>query len=169
MKRVIIGVNIFLLILLLISLYLSGTKRNGLVHQKLELANGSSYFNIMLGDFQPFRIGLHQDGTLDYVSNYIENTEQIIYFYRSGVVQSKLKRDNDDRVQGRAYYFYDKSGNLSSDYNYVDDLKFGSAVAYHDSSDHIKQIMLYNENGELYYRKTFDWQGNLLSEEGSKY
>jgi hypothetical protein len=47
-------------------------------------------------------------------------------------------------------------------------VKSGSAVSYHDSTDRIKEVMLYNDIGELYYRKTFDKNGELLQVEGDK-
>ena len=43
-----------------------------------------------------------------------------------------------------------------------------TAVSFHDSTGRIKEVMRYNDNGELYFRKIFDGQGNLIKTEGSE-
>lgn len=133
--------------------------------------NGSYEFQYHSDDSLIVGVGFNKHGKLEYVSNfpYEDGSEQrIYYFFKSGVVQSKVRIDTLGKVQGEAYYFYPNSGNLSSSYHYLNGVKMGSAVSYHDSSDHIKSVMLYNDEGELYYRKTFDWQGNHLKTEGRK-
>ena len=136
---------------------------------KKEEFNNSIIYHIVKDDSTILDICFLPSGELSYVSNFPKGYEQLVSYYNnSGAIQSKLKMDTLGRIFGRAYYFHDKSGNLSSDYNYIDDIKVGSAVSYHDSTERVKAIMLYNEKGELFYKKSFDKYGNHIKTEGSK-
>ena len=138
--------------------------------KKKEFNNGDLYQLIDSdSDSIILDIGFFKDGDLNFVSNVPYGFEQVIYYHKkTGVIQSKLKIDSLDRISGRAYYFHDINGNLSSDYNFIDGVKIGSAVSYHDSTERVKAIMLYNEKGELFYKKSFDKYGNHIKTEGSK-
>lgn len=137
--------------------------------KKQPIENGFIY-HFFKGDSLLLDVGVSKSGNLKYLANFPEDHDQVIVFQeRSGIIQSKLKKDKSTmKTNGRAYYFFEESGNLSSDYNYVNGVKSGSAVSYHDSTDRIKEVMLYNDIGELYYRKTFDKNGELLQVEGDK-
>ena len=115
-------------------------------------------------------VGVKDNGELMYVYKPAADHDQLLLFDTiTGVLTSKIKKNTATRkTEGRAYYFYRKSGNLSGDFNFVDGIKTGSAVSYHDSTDRIESVMLYNEQGQLYYRKTFDEQGKHIKTEGKK-
>ncbi|MEZ5033250.1 MAG: hypothetical protein R2787_17820 [Saprospiraceae bacterium] len=85
----------------------------------------------------------------------------------TGLVQALLSYDKSNNINGRAYYFYEESGNLEADYNYINGVKTGNAVEYHDSTALLKTTMLYNEEGQMYFRLRYDREGNILSKEGS--
>jgi antitoxin component YwqK of YwqJK toxin-antitoxin module len=137
--------------------------------EKQEFENGYLY-QFMTEDSILLDIGFTGSGDLKYIMNYpAGHDQQLLFSEETGVLLTKYKMDPKTRKkQGRAYFFYKHSGNLSGDFNFVEGVKTGSAVSYHDSTDRIQSIMLYNDDGELYYRKTFDKKGNLLKEEGSK-
>lgn len=145
-------------------------KEENLHLETYEIEKGSQIFQVKKNGNAILNIKINKSGELDYISNITKlGYEQLIYFHESdGAIKSKIKLDTSDNTIGRAYYFYKNSGDLSSDYNYIDGVKVGSAVSYHESSDHVKEVMLYNKEGNLLHRKTFDWEGNLVKEEGSK-
>ncbi len=72
-----------------------------------------------------------------------------------------------EKLHGRCYYFYKESGFLEGDINYVNGVKVGNAVIYHDSTALVKSTMLYNDEGQLYFRITYDIDGNIISKEGN--
>ena len=144
-------------------------KSQDLLYQKVLFPNGNYAYKINIGVYHIIEVGVKDNGELNYFINYPPDHEQMISFFSNGVIQSKIKKDENGITQGNAYYFYRETGNLSSEYFYKNGIKTGSAVSYHDSSRRVKEFMLYNENGELFYRKTFDEQGSLLKEEGSRY
>lgn len=115
-------------------------------------------------------VGFTSSGNLKYVVTFTPTHDQLLLFNEeTGTIKAKLKNDKKSfKTFGRAYYFYENSGNLSSDYGYDEGIRVGSARSYHDSTDRIKSIMLYNDSGNLYYRKNFDKYGNHLNTEGSK-
>lgn len=166
MNKLNLACTIFFICFFLVSCFKS---KNELTFDKEEYENGYLY-HIKKDDSLLLDIGFYNSGELSYLSNFPNNYEQAIFFHkRTGVIQSKLKIDTVNKIFGQSYYFYEKSGNLSSEYNYVNNIKTGSAVSYHDSSNHIKEVMLYDSIGQLYYRKTFDKQGNHVKTEGTKY
>ncbi len=71
-----------------------------------------------------------------------------------------------EKLHGRCYYFYKESGFLEGDFNYINGVKVGNAVIYHDSTALVKSTMLYNDEGQLYFRITYDIDGNIISKEG---
>ena len=131
--------------------------------------NGQEYYLLKRKDSTLLQIGLNKEGGLDCVVNFPKDYAQQIYYHKNGVIQSKLKDHKHKKATfGRALYFNPESGNLSGDFNYVDGVISGPAVTLFDSIGFINTIMLYNENGELYYIETYDEYGNLLKVEGNK-
>lgn len=159
---------IFLSLALIFCIYFPGEDKQDLLYQKVIFDTENYEYKIKVGPNHIIKVGVKENGNLNYFVNFPKSHEQIISFHDNGIIKSKIKVDRENKTQDRAYYFYENSGNLSSSYNYVNDVKVGSAISYHDSSDHIKEIMLYNDFGELYSRKTYDWQGNLIKTEGSR-
>lgn len=106
----------------------------------------------------------HLKAIARYKNNKI-NGEQY-YFFPNG----KLKRKENfrDGIQwGKAYYYYE-SGVIQYERNWEDGIKVGYCQDYYDISGRIQAINLYNDAGQLFYKKTFDSEGHLLAEEGSK-
>ena len=172
MKNIWIIVSCIFLIIIIGQYIHSKEKKNILLplnFQKQTFKGGSYSYHLNIGDSTILDVGFFCSGELSYVSNFPKFYEQTVFYHKEdGTIQSKLKKNSLNKTFGRTYYFHKNSGNLSSMYNYANGVKTGSAVSYHDSSDHVKEVMLYNDKGELYYRKTFDWQGNHIKTEGSK-
>jgi hypothetical protein len=106
-------------------------------------------------------LGFIRNILTDSTANY-----QLISFTNSLIIQSILKIENN-KVNGRAYYFDEKSGNLIANYNYTNDVRTGNAVTYFDSTAIVKETMLYNDYGEMYWRETYDIWRNVVKTEGS--
>jgi antitoxin component YwqK of YwqJK toxin-antitoxin module len=135
-----------------------------------EKRDGSFRYTIQLNDSIVAILDFFPTGKIERFANFTENGQrQDIFFYEnSGFVQSKLNVNDNNEATGQANYFFEKSGNLSSQYDYINGTKVGEAVSYHDSSGRVKSFMLYNDDGQLYYRKTFDEYGNHIKTEGRK-
>ena len=91
-----------------------------------------------------------------------------LYFYPSGILNKKIMYSNNIE-KGNAFYFYDNTGTLES-FKYFRDGKqvLYGAEYYNDSIGLMKSTLHFNDKGELYYRKNFDVDGNVLGEEGTK-
>lgn len=87
-------------------------------------------------------------------------------FYKNGNLSSKQLLDNDAKIQGRVYFFYEGTNNLSAYFNYVDDQKFGLAQEYHDTTANLKSQMMYNDREEKFWHKYFSTDGVVIKEEG---
>ena len=89
-------------------------------------------------------------------------------FYPDGKLEQKVTY-KDNKVNGHVYFFYN-TGVLKSHKFYIDGKIFGNAVDYFDDTvGLIKSILMFNENGKLYYRKEFDSLGNVIKVEGKKW
>lgn len=109
-----------------------------------------------------------ETGRLFYLETNISETEsqEVLFFHNNGRVSSKENR-NESINNGYAYYYY-KSGVRMAWRYWIDDLKVGTANDFYDTTGNMKAVMLYNDLGQLYYRRNLDRQGNILSTEGSK-
>lgn len=145
-------------------------KDNSLITLETKLEGEKTIYVLKQADEIISEIGINSSGKLDYVLNPVEgNVDQITFYYPStGRIQSKVNQDSNRIQTGLGYYFYEKSGNLASVYKYVDGNRFGEAFSYHDSINLLQSIMLYDHDGEMYYRKKFDEVGNHISTEGTK-
>ncbi len=88
------------------------------------------------------------------------------YFFQNGKLERK-ENFRDGLQWGKAYYYY-PSGVVQYERNWEDGKKVGYCQDYYDTTGRIKVVNLYNEDGQLFYKKTFDENGHLLSEEGSE-
>lgn len=87
-----------------------------------------------------------------------------VWYYPNGKIKSKINYVNNTE-DGMAYYFYE-SGVIKSFRKWNKGKIVGYAVDYYDIYSRVESIMLYNDDGFLIYRKTYDEDGRLISEEG---
>ena len=167
MKSLIVPICLILLIgSVVINIYL--LKRNDVPLALNPYPSGNEY-TMLLDEKLFFKIGVLNEGKLDYYVSLTEsNKKQVFKFFPNGFLQSLIQLNSEDQINGRAYYFSDKSGYLISDYSYVDGVKWGNAVSYYDSTALLRETMLYNQNGELYYKETYSRDGKLINKEGEK-
>jgi antitoxin component YwqK of YwqJK toxin-antitoxin module len=132
--------------------------------------DGSFRYTIQFNDSIAAILDFYPTGKIERIANFTENGQrQDIFFHEStGFVLSKLNVDENNEAEGQANYYFEKSGNLSSQYSFIQGKKVGEAVSYHDSTGRVKTYMLYNNEGQLYYRKSFDELGNHIKTEGEK-
>jgi len=151
---------------LMISLIFYNCRNEPFVITK-KIRDNRAVYVVEHNDGEQFEFALQSNGKLDYVSNKIYYDKiQTIYFHGNGLMESKIMKDTLHRTNGRAYYFYDISGNLSGDYNYVNNVKYGNAVTYYDSTAIQKKSMLFNEEGLVYWYQEYDRKGKVIKEEG---
>lgn len=123
-------------------------------------------FSISLDDKELLVIGVKENLGLTYLSNYANGYIQKFHFHENGMLGTKTKLDTNGIIQDGMYYFFKSNGNLSHNYNYVDDKKVGVSKSYHSNSPYLREYMEYDSLGRLYYRKTYDELGNTIKEEG---
>lgn len=91
-----------------------------------------------------------------------------LWFYKTGVLDRKILIANHE-INGNAYYFYKENGALKSDRYFKNDTQVSYGADYWgDSLGTIKSSLHFNDNGEIYYKKNFDINGKLISEEGHR-
>ena len=111
----------------------------------------------------------YPNGQLKFIKRYQDGilNGQAQWFYDNGnIEQTVIFKQGEEN--GNAYYFY-TDGALKN-FRYWRDGKMVSYVTdyYDDSVGIIKNVLLYNNDGQLIYRKHFDSLGNFLKEEGKK-
>lgn len=98
--------------------------------------------------------------------NGILNGESTLY-YENGNLKSKIIYKNG-LENGHAYYFF-SSGALESHRFWVQGKMTGYVADYWDGeASIIKNVLLFNSNGDLIYKKEYDSLGNFIKEEGHK-
>ena len=111
----------------------------------------------------------HSDGSLKFIKRYKEGqlTGQAQWFYADSKLEQTVMFKNGTE-NGNAYYFY-PSGTLKSHRHWRDGKMNGYVADYYDDTvGIIKSVLIYNDNGSLVYKKTFDSLGRVISEEGKK-
>lgn len=110
------------------------------------------------------------EGNVIKMVNYRNNmpSGELLTFHDNGKISVKASMDSiHDKFEGFSYYFYE-SGVISGERFFRNNKKIGRANDYYDISGNLKSFLLYNNNGELYYRKTIDEDGSVISVEGEK-
>ena len=93
-------------------------------------------------------------------------TGEQLWFYPSGVLNRKIFIQNGE-ANGNGYYFYDSTGTLSAHRYFRNDKEvFHGAEYWNDTIGITKSSIYFNDSGEIYYKKNFDENGNLINEEG---
>jgi antitoxin component YwqK of YwqJK toxin-antitoxin module len=93
---------------------------------------------------------------------------ECFWFYPSGKLEQKVTYEKSS-VNGQVYFYYE-SGVIKEHKFYINGMPFGYATTYYDDTiSIIKQILLFNGEGKLAYKKEFDSDGNVISVEGKKY
>ena len=122
-------------------LLLGGCGLNNDVKIRIEEVNVESgrTFHFITEDSVILGVIFSDSGALVGIVNSTPEYDQLLLFSENtGGLMAKYKKDQTTLMTtGRAYYFYEKSGNLSGDFNYVNGIKSGSAISYHDSTDRI--------------------------------
>lgn len=136
----------------------------------VEIMTDSSYaaYSVTYEENQPVVLWFFDDGNLRYLGNFIGDNVQHLDFHKNGQLAVKTTVDSLDNIQNGRYYFYDSNGNLSYNYNYIDNNKVGVAKSYHPNSPYLKEYMEYDSLGQMHYRRTYDKFGNTIKEEGKK-
>lgn len=109
------------------------------------------------------------DGSLKFIKRYKNGIidGQAQWFYPDGKVEQTVMFKNGEE-NGMAYYFY-PSGALKHFRHWRNGRMNGYVADYYDdTAGIIKAVLIYNDNGNLLYRKDFDSLGRFISEEGSK-
>lgn len=111
-----------------------------------------------------------QDSCIASILLFNDSINQYFDFYDNGLLRFKtLLSKADGSSNGPGYFFYRNSNYLWTSFTFRNDLKVGSGLEYHDSTDLIKSIFEYNDNGELYFKKSFDRYGKFIKQEGSRF
>lgn len=161
-----IGITIFL-----ISIYSCYNKGR----ENISYYDNGSIKNIVVGlkedSLKKIEYEFYPDGELKKISRFdrngLINGEQL-WFYSSGRLDRKLHYSNDE-LNGNAYFFYDTTGALKHFRFFQNSYEILFGVDYWgDSMDLIKSSLHFNRNGQLFYKKNFDENGELISEEGKK-
>jgi len=159
----------FFLILFIFLIFVRNRNRNDSECRKVRYSPEKYTFNIKIDSNQIIEIGVIGN-KLKYFSNTTKNTDfkQGLYFFENGMLQSKLLQNSLDQVEGQAVYFFKNTGCLDATFSFVNNIKTGVAISYFDSTNHKKEEMHYNYGGELFYKKTFNKQGDLIKTEGKE-
>jgi antitoxin component YwqK of YwqJK toxin-antitoxin module len=91
---------------------------------------------------------------------------EILGFYPDGKLLAKVQKVNG-KINGKAYYFY-KSGVIMHERNWINGRKVGLCNDFYDTTGAVKAVLLYNNQGELYYKKVLSRTGEVLRIEGKK-
>ena len=117
-----------------------------------------------------YKVTYYSNGTIQTIKHYDlrDSLEgESVWFYPNGSLQEKVIFKNG-KANGHAHYFYE-SGALKSHRFWKDDKMAGYVSDYFDDTlAPIKTVMLFNDSGQLVYKKTFDKLGTMLTEEGAK-
>lgn len=113
------------------------------------------------------KIFYYPDGKIQTIKYFKDSllSGQSFWFYPNGTMM-QIATYVQGKANGLAYFFYE-SGALQSCRIYSEDKLVGYTVNYFDKSvDLKKSIFLFNDSGQLYYKKEFDTLGNVIREEG---
>ena len=134
--------------------------------QRMNDDNGEYYY-FTTRSKQTFLIRCDSFGNIKLIGNHVKGYLQQVSFFSNGNIMSKVKVDYDSAKKfDRAYYFYEESGNLDTDYQYENGVKTGYAAQYYDSTCDIFKKLLFCERGKVHQTEIFDKEGHLVSKEG---
>lgn len=113
----------------------------------------------------------YKNGEIKEIHRYNNKGQQSgeqLWFYSDGILEKKIPLMND-RAEGNGYFFYDTTGTLSGQRYYRNDNPvFHGTTYWEDSLPMIHSILYLNDSGNIYYKKSFDKNGNFINEEGRK-
>lgn len=102
-------------------------------------------------------------------SNGKELAAQDVYFHNNGKVEGVINLNDSGDVNGKAYYF-NKEGNIDQIRMWRDGKTWNYGFDYYNNEDTLlqkKSVILYTENGAMYFKRTWDQSGNIIEEQGS--
>lgn len=116
------------------------------------------------------KIGRYDNNNIKSIKRYNDNNilfGEAIWFYHNGNLEQKVVFKNG-KENGHAYYFY-PSGALKSHRFWINGKMTGYCADYWDDTvGMIKASLLYNDHGELIYKKSFDKTGKIVNVEGQQ-
>lgn len=124
-------------------------------------------YSLAMDKYYPIVIGFTREGRIKFLYNHALESKQRLVFHDNGFLAVKTTVDLLDRIQGREYYFHESNGNMSHNYNYLDDRRVGVSTSHHPNTHYLREYMEYDSLGRMYYRISFDTLGNKISEEGN--
>ena len=133
-------------------------------------SNGALKSETVIVDKEKIRkMVFHENGhikTISFYKNDILHGEQL-WFYDNGTLEQKVNYV-DGKRQDKAYFFY-PSGRIKHSRILKNDIEIMFGADYWDDSLNLmKSSLHFNDSGQIYYKKNFDSNGQLLSEEGHK-
>ena len=111
----------------------------------------------------------YSNGGLKFIKRYHNGVlhGQAIWFYPSGVIQESTIF-KEGVWDGPCYKYY-PSGSLESYRFYKNNKETNIGLDYYDGKLLLlKNLLNFNDSGVIYYSKTFDDHGNLISEKGKR-
>lgn len=157
---------IFLFILVVININCKKTQTPIVISENTDYRSNFRNFNLITQSGQVFLVSLDSIGNVFSINSDTTNEFQTIFFNSKKKVSNIFNYKNN-KLDGRAYYFNENSGFLEGDFNYKNGIKSGNAVLYYDTSALLKETMLYNDLGELYFREKYDRKGKVIGREGN--
>lgn len=113
------------------------------------------------------KIFYYADGKVQAIKYFKDSllSGECFWFYPNGKMK-QISTYLQGKANGYAFFFYE-SGALQSCRLYSEGKIVGYTVNYFDKSIDLKQsIFLFNDSGQLYYKKEFDTLGNVIKEQG---
>ncbi len=159
-------VSVLLTIFILVLIFDEDNKNSDLeINEKLRYHDLVAY-RLKFDQNDPIIIVFLKDGTIRYLSHFVDGFEQQLDFHDNGYLAARTLVDSSGNIQLGRYHFYESNGNLSHRYNYFNNKKVGVANSFHANSPYLKEYMEYDSSGCLRYRRTFDEFGKMVKEEG---
>lgn len=128
--------------------------------------NGEKSYYIKLPSTKLIYLNLDNEGNIETILLERDIGLLGLEFYKNGNLKAKVPFISKAKRKGRAYLFYEETGNLSTYFNYVNDKKYGLAQEYYDTTANVKSYMMYNDQEQKIWQKFLNKDGSVLKEEG---
>jgi len=126
-------------------------------------------FNSCTREPEGTRFTYYKDGTIRTINHFDNNIQQgpSYIFYENGNIK-QVEHFKDGSKNGMAYYFY-RSGSLAQFRHWRNGLMNGYVADYYnDSMGMVMNVLLFNDSGQVQYKKTFDDHGFFIRDSGNK-
>jgi antitoxin component YwqK of YwqJK toxin-antitoxin module len=115
-------------------------------------------------------INYYPDGKVQEIKYFKDSmlNGECFWFYPNGKLEQKVSYVNSE-VNGHVDFYFE-SGAAKEHKFYIKGKPFGYATTYYnDTISIIKEILLFDGEGKLRYKKEFDSSGKVVKVEGEKY